>query len=88
LPSPGAWGVQPDRRRVAIFVIFIVAYSSTRQKPHLTDAIVLHRRSSIIACLLSSIATMELAVFVNLKRGKSSAFTAWWLLTSPSGGSS
>ncbi len=65
----------------AVFVIFIVAYafylgkSASGPTPRiLTPPLFLS------ACLLSSSATLELAMH-GLKRGALQAFRAWWLLT-------
>ncbi len=82
LPSPGRVGMfSLIAAESAIFVIFIVAYAFYVGKSLSGPTpSVLHPPLFISVCLLSSSATMELAVR-SLKRRKSSAFTSWWLLT-------
>ena len=65
----------------AIFVIFIVAYAFYLGKSlgGPTPSI-LRPPIFLSVCLLSSSATMELAIH-GIRRGKSRAFAAWWLLT-------
>jgi cytochrome c oxidase subunit 3/cytochrome o ubiquinol oxidase subunit 3 len=82
LPSAGRAGmIGLIAAESAVFVIFVVAY-----------AFYLHKSTSgptpsiltpplfLSACLLSSSATLELALH-NLKRGEQKAFSGWWLLT-------
>ena len=65
----------------AIFVIFIVAYAFYLGKsPSGPTPSVLSPPILLSACLLSSSATMELAVR-SLKRGEARAFAAWWVST-------
>jgi cytochrome c oxidase subunit III len=85
-----AWEL-PSARRVgmfcliaaesAIFVIFIVAYAFYLGKSvgGPTPSI-LRPPIFLSVCLLSSSATMELAIHA-IRRGQSRAFAAWWLLT-------
>jgi cytochrome c oxidase subunit III len=82
LPSPGRVGMfSLIAAESAIFVIFIVAYAFYVGKSLSGPTpSVLRPPIFISVCLLSSSATMELAVR-SLKRGKLGAFTAWWLLT-------
>ena len=65
----------------AIFVIFIVAYAFYLGKSvgGPTPSI-LRPPIFLSVCLLSSSATMELAIH-GIRRGQSRAFAAWWLLT-------
>ncbi|HKA86864.1 MAG TPA: cytochrome c oxidase subunit 3 [Haliangiales bacterium] len=75
----GMWGVIAAES--AIFVIFIVAYAfyigKSTSGP--TTAI-LHTPIFLTVCLLSSSATMELALR-GLRRGDTRAFSAWWFVT-------
>src|SRR5882757_3570410 len=82
LPSPARVGMfSLIGAESAIFVIFIVAYAFYLGKSLSGPTpSVLQPPIFISVCLLSSSATMELAVR-SLKRRKSGAFTAWWLLT-------
>jgi cytochrome c oxidase subunit III len=65
----------------AIFAIFIVAYAFYLWKSvgGPTPSI-LRPPIFLSVCLLSSSATMELAIH-GLRRGKSRAFAGWWLMT-------
>lgn len=82
LPSPRRVGMFTlIAAEAAIFVIFVVAYafymgkSTSGPTPRiLTPPLFLS------ACLLSSSATIELAIR-NIKRGNISGFAVWWLLT-------
>jgi len=82
LPSPGRAGMFGlIAAESAVFVIFIVAYafylgkSASGPTPRiLTPPLFLS------VCLLSSSATLELAMH-SLKAGAPRAFRAWWLLT-------
>jgi cytochrome c oxidase subunit 3 len=82
LPSPGRAGMFGlIAAECAVFVIFIVAYafylgkSTSGPTPS-----ILKPPLFLSACLLSSSATLELALR-NLERGAQRAFSAWWLLT-------
>jgi cytochrome c oxidase subunit III len=82
LPSAGRVGMfSLIAAEVSIFVIFIVAYlfylGKSASGP--TPAI-LHPPIFLSICLLSSSATMELAVR-GLKRTGARGFIGWWLLT-------
>jgi cytochrome c oxidase subunit 3/cytochrome o ubiquinol oxidase subunit 3 len=82
LPSAGKAGMfSLIAAESAIFVIFIVAYAFYIGKSvgGPTPAI-LTPPIFLSVCLLSSSATMELAIR-GLKRGKSGAFAGWWLAT-------
>ncbi len=82
LPSPGRVGmICLIFAESAIFVIFIVAYAFYLGKsPSGPTPSVLSPPILLSVCLLSSSATMELAVR-SLKRGAQSVFAACWLLT-------
>jgi cytochrome c oxidase subunit 3/cytochrome o ubiquinol oxidase subunit 3 len=82
LPSAGRAGMFGlIAAESAIFVIFIVAYafyvgkSVSGPTPAILSAPIF-----ISVCLLSSSATMELAIH-GLRRGSPRAFAAWWLVT-------
>jgi len=82
LPSPGRAGMFGlIAAESAVFVIFIVAYafylgkSASGPTPS-----ILKPPLFLSACLLSSSATLELAVH-SLKRGAQRAFTGFWVLT-------
>lgn len=82
LPSAGRVGMFGlIAAESAIFVIFIVAYayyigkSVSGPTPSVLSAPIF-----ISVCLISSSATMELAIH-GLRRGNSRAFAAWWLVT-------
>ena len=82
LPSPGRTAMFGlIAAESAIFVIFIVAYAfyigKTTSGP---TPSVLSLPIFISVCLLSSSATMELAIR-GLRRGNTGAFAAWWLVT-------
>jgi cytochrome c oxidase subunit 3/cytochrome o ubiquinol oxidase subunit 3 len=82
LPSAGRVGMFAlIAAEAAVFVIFIVAYAfylgNSLSGP--TPAI-LTPPVFISVCLLSSSATLEIAIR-SLKRGSRAAFTGWWLLT-------
>jgi cytochrome c oxidase subunit III len=87
LPSPGRVGMfSLIAAESAIFVIFIVAYAFYLGKSvgGPTPSI-LRPPIFLTVCLLSSSATMELAIH-GLRAGKSRAFAAWWVLTIVLGG--
>ncbi len=82
LPSPGRAGmIGLIAAESAVFVIFIVAYafylgkSASGPTPS-----ILKPPLFLSTCLLSSSATLELALH-SLKRGAQTAFRSWWLLT-------
>jgi cytochrome c oxidase subunit III len=82
LPSPGRAGMFGlIAAESAVFVIFVVAYafylgkSASGPTPS-----ILKPPLFLSACLLSSSATLELALH-SLKRGAQMAFSGWWLLT-------
>jgi cytochrome c oxidase subunit 3/cytochrome o ubiquinol oxidase subunit 3 len=82
LPSAGRVGMFGlIAAESAIFVIVIVAYAfyigktTSGPTPSILSAPIF-----ISICLLSSSATMELAIR-GLRRGNARAFTAWWLVT-------
>jgi cytochrome c oxidase subunit 3/cytochrome o ubiquinol oxidase subunit 3 len=82
LPSPGRAGmIGLIAAESAVFVIFVVAYafylgkSASGPTPS-----ILKPPLFLSACLLSSSATLELALH-GLKRGAQKAFSSWWLLT-------
>jgi cytochrome c oxidase subunit 3 len=82
LPSPGRVGMFTlIAAEAAIFVIFIVAYAFYMGKSASGPTpSILTPPLFLSACLLSSSATIELAVR-RLRRGNVRAFSAWWLLT-------
>src|ERR1700760_1137413 len=82
LPSPGRAGMFGlIAAESAVFVIFIVAYafylgkSANGPTPRILEPPLF-----LSACLLSSSATLELALH-SLKRDAQTAFRSWWLLT-------
>jgi cytochrome c oxidase subunit 3/cytochrome o ubiquinol oxidase subunit 3 len=82
LPSAGRVGIfSLIAAEAAIFVIFIVAYAFYLGKSlNGPTPAVLTPPILISACLLSSSATLELAMR-SLKRGNTPAFASWWLST-------
>jgi cytochrome c oxidase subunit 3/cytochrome o ubiquinol oxidase subunit 3 len=82
LPSPRRVGMFTlIAAEAAIFVIFIVAYAFYLGKsPSGPTPSILNPPLFLSACLLSSSATIELAVR-SLRRGNVRSFSAWWFLT-------